>query len=156
MLIDDFDNFASQACSVWFCLFLIQHGHEICTGKIQWNAGPSSTALSMQFCCSICFADNVPPLIVLSGVARSLQGKGAMQVDKKAFEADAKARATANSSSRYGQQEVCQISGLIINSEETRVRDHKMGRNYRCAQLYILAHSAAYAYYLCAFPPKQC
>ena len=54
-----------------------------------------------------------------------------MQADKTAFEADAKARATANSSSRYGQQEVCQISGLIINSEETRVRDHKMGRNYR-------------------------
>lgn len=65
-----------------------------------------------------------------------------MQIDKKAFEADAKARATANSSSRYGQQEVCQISGLIINSEETRVRDHKMGRNYRCACLYC----AAYAY----------
>ena len=43
-----------------------------------------------------------------------------MQADKTAFEADAKARATANSSSRYGQQEVCQISGLIINSEETR------------------------------------
>ena len=59
-----------------------------------------------------------------------------VQIDKKAFEADSKARATANSSSRYGQQEVCQISGLIINSEETRVRDHKMGRNYRCAGLY--------------------
>ena len=56
-----------------------------------------------------------------------------LQADKTAFEADAKARATANSSSRYGQQEVCQISGLIINSEETRVRDHKMGRNYRCS-----------------------
>ena len=55
-----------------------------------------------------------------------------MQAEKKAFEENAKARATANSSSRYGQQEVCQISGLIINSEETRVRDHKMGRNYRC------------------------
>lgn len=55
-----------------------------------------------------------------------------MQAEKKAFEDNAKARATANSSSRYGQQEVCQISGLIINSEETRVRDHKMGRNYRC------------------------
>lgn len=54
-----------------------------------------------------------------------------VKAEKKAFEADAKARATANSSSRYGQQEVCQISGLIINSEETRVRDHKMGRNYR-------------------------
>ena len=56
-----------------------------------------------------------------------------LQVEKTAFEADAKQRATANSSSRYGQQEVCQISGLIINSEETRVRDHKMGRNYRCS-----------------------
>ena len=55
-----------------------------------------------------------------------------LQADKTAFEADAKARAISNSSSRYGQQEVCQISGLIINSEETRVRDHKMGRNYRC------------------------
>ena len=66
-----------------------------------------------------------------------------VQIDKKAFEADAKARATANSSSRYGQQEVCQISGLIINSEETRVRDHKMGRNYRCAWLYKIVCSAA-------------
>lgn len=55
----------------------------------------------------------------------------AVKADKTAFEADAKARAISNSSSRYGQQEVCQISGLIINSEETRVRDHKMGRNYR-------------------------
>ena len=62
-----------------------------------------------------------------------------LQAEKAAFEADAKARATANSSSRYGQQEVCQISGLIINSEETRVRDHKMGRNYRC-ELAKLSH----------------
>lgn len=54
-----------------------------------------------------------------------------VKAEKTSFEADSKARATANSSSRYGQQEVCQISGLIINSEETRVRDHKMGRNYR-------------------------
>ena len=60
-----------------------------------------------------------------------------MQADKKVFEENAKARATANSSSRYGQQEVCQISGLIINSEETRVRDHKMGRNYRCQLMHI-------------------
>ena len=62
-----------------------------------------------------------------------------LQAEKAAFEADANARATANSSSRYGQQEVCQISGLIINSEETRVRDHKAGRNYRCV-LVIASH----------------
>ncbi len=73
-----------------------------------------------------------------------------LQADKTAFEADAKARAISNSSSRYGQQEVCQISGLIINSEETRVRDHKMGRNYRwghsefvspCSQQHTCRHA---------------
>ncbi len=65
-----------------------------------------------------------------------------LQADKTAFEADAKARAISNSSSRYGQQEVCQISGLIINSEETRVRDHKMGRNYRCEKIVSLSAPA--------------
>jgi hypothetical protein len=30
-------------------------------------------------------------------------------------------------------QEVCPLSGVIINKEESRIRDHKNGRNYRCA-----------------------
>ena len=34
---------------------------------------------------------------------------------------------------RYGMQEVCPLSGVIINKEESRIRDHKNGRNYRCA-----------------------
>lgn len=32
---------------------------------------------------------------------------------------------------RYGEQEVCEYSGVIINSEESRLRDHKAGKNYR-------------------------
>ena len=85
-----------------------------CTQHFSHLVAPKlATALALDLTCN---ADN-----------------GVLQAEKKTFEADAKARATANSSSRYGQQEVCQISGLIINSEETRVRDHKMGRNYRCA-----------------------
>ncbi|KAK9804143.1 hypothetical protein WJX73_004648 [Symbiochloris irregularis] len=39
--------------------------------------------------------------------------------------------------SRYGQQEVCPLSGVIINQEESRVRDHKNGRNYKA---WCMAH----------------
>ena len=53
-----------------------------------------------------------------------------VQVHKAKFEEDAQKRA-GGGASRYGQQEVCPFSGVIINKEESRVRDHKNGRNYR-------------------------
>ncbi|KAK9816303.1 hypothetical protein WJX74_004427 [Apatococcus lobatus] len=52
------------------------------------------------------------------------------KTEKAKFEGEARQRAGGNSS-RYGEQEVCPLSGVIVNVEETRVRDHKMGRNYR-------------------------
>lgn len=30
--------------------------------------------------------------------------------------------------------QVCKISGLIINNEESRLQDHYAGRNYKCGQ----------------------
>lgn len=53
-----------------------------------------------------------------------------MQTEKVAFEEEAKQRAQ-DSMNRYGEQEVCKYSGVIINSEESRMRDHKAGKNYR-------------------------
>ena len=52
------------------------------------------------------------------------------QAEKKEFEEEAKQRAQ-DSMNRYGEQEVCKYSGVIINSEESRLRDHKAGKNYR-------------------------
>ncbi|KAK9808590.1 hypothetical protein WJX72_000153 [[Myrmecia] bisecta] len=54
----------------------------------------------------------------------------ALKVQKAQMEAEGYVRA-GNANNRYGMQEVCPLSGVIINREETRVRDHKMGRNYR-------------------------
>lgn len=35
----------------------------------------------------------------------------------------------------YGNlQEVCPYSGVIVNKEESRMRDHRNGRNYRSAR----------------------
>ncbi len=51
-------------------------------------------------------------------------------------EATQKATAAAN---RFGQQEVCPLSGVIINKEESRIRDHKNGRNYKCGWLLVTA-----------------
>ena len=42
---------------------------------------------------------------------------------------------------RYGMQEVCPLSGVIINKEESRIRDHKNGRNYRCAVLCSIVYA---------------
>ena len=53
------------------------------------------------------------------------------QATKAKFEEEAQKRA-GGGASRYGQQEVCPFSGVIVNKEESRVRDHKNGRNYRC------------------------
>jgi len=53
-----------------------------------------------------------------------------LQAEKAAFEVEAKQRAQ-DSLNRYGEQEVCKYSGVIINSEESRLRDHKAGKNYR-------------------------
>ena len=66
--------------------------------------------------------------------------KMVVQMEKGKFEGEARQRAGGNSS-RYGEQEVCPLSGVIVNVEETRVRDHKMGRNYRwvCCGLQALA-----------------
>eukprot|EP00884_Botryococcus_braunii_P001837 jgi/Botrbrau1/11654/Bobra.168_2s0011.1 len=38
---------------------------------------------------------------------------------------------SSGGTARYGQQEVCPLSGVIVNREESRMRDHKAGRNYR-------------------------
>ena len=57
-----------------------------------------------------------------------------LQEEMKTFQTDAKQRAQDNLN-RYGEQEVCQYSGVIINSEESRLRDHKSGKNYRQASL---------------------
>lgn len=54
----------------------------------------------------------------------------ALQAQKAAFTEEAGKRASGGAN-RYGQQEVCPLSGVIINKEESRVRDHKNGRNYR-------------------------
>lgn len=39
--------------------------------------------------------------------------------------------------------QVCQISGLIINNEESRLQDHYSGRNYKCAAVPAAACSVA-------------
>ena len=54
----------------------------------------------------------------------------AVQGRKVAFEEEAMGRA-GGAAGRYGQQEVCPLSGVIVNKEESRMRDHKNGRNYR-------------------------
>lgn len=56
--------------------------------------------------------------------------RGQVQKDKVEEEGLKKASGGAN---RYGQQEVCPLSGVIVNREESRMRDHKAGRNYRWA-----------------------
>ncbi|EIE25974.1 hypothetical protein COCSUDRAFT_46447 [Coccomyxa subellipsoidea C-169] len=52
------------------------------------------------------------------------------EVRRAAFEEEAAIRA-GGGPNRYGQQEVCPLSGVIINKEESRLRDHKNGKNYR-------------------------
>ncbi|KAK9916020.1 hypothetical protein WJX75_007379 [Coccomyxa subellipsoidea] len=54
----------------------------------------------------------------------------AIKARRALFEEEAAVRA-GGGSSRYGQQEVCPLSGVIINREESRLRDHKNGKNYR-------------------------
>ena len=53
-----------------------------------------------------------------------------LQILVSALTEEANKRA-GGGTSRYGQQEVCPLSGVIINQEESRVRDHKNGRNYK-------------------------
>ena len=52
-----------------------------------------------------------------------------LQTQRAAFEAAAEARA-GNNALKNMHQEVCPVSGLIINNDETRLRDHHQGRNY--------------------------
>ena len=67
-----------------------------------------------------------------------------LQLEKTAFEVEAKQRAQ-DSLNRYGEQEVCKYSGVIINSEESRLRDHKAGKNYRCRLQSPLSSRTNYA-----------
>ena len=53
------------------------------------------------------------------------------------MEEEAKQR-IADGINRYGHQEVCSFSGVIINSEESRMRDHKNGRNYKYVSCLII------------------
>ncbi|CAL5218741.1 g457 [Coccomyxa viridis] len=54
----------------------------------------------------------------------------AIKARRKELEEEALETAKANIN-RYGEQEVCPYSGVIVNKEESRMRDHKNGRNYR-------------------------
>ena len=78
---------------------------------------------------------------------------GGAQAEKAKFEGEARQRAGGNSS-RYGEQEVCPLSGVIVNVEETRVRDHKMGRNYRwvCCGLQVLARHRSRIHHVVSAP----
>lgn len=60
----------------------------------------------------------------------SLSIADAVQVERITTEEEARQRAQ-DSVTRYGEQEVCPYSGVIVNREESRLRDHKAGRNYR-------------------------
>ncbi|KDD72763.1 LUC7-like protein [Helicosporidium sp. ATCC 50920] len=53
----------------------------------------------------------------------------ALRAQKTQLESAAAARA-GNSALKGLRQEVCPISGLIINNDEARMRDHHTGRNY--------------------------
>ncbi|PRW39225.1 Luc7 3 [Chlorella sorokiniana] len=54
-----------------------------------------------------------------------------LKVQRSVFEQQAQSRAQSKAG-RLGlqNQQVCQISGLIINNEESRLQDHYSGRNY--------------------------
>ncbi|CAK0773646.1 hypothetical protein CVIRNUC_004087 [Coccomyxa viridis] len=54
----------------------------------------------------------------------------AIKARRATFEEEALETAKANVN-RYGEQEVCRYSGVIVNKEESRMRDHVSGRNYR-------------------------
>ena len=55
---------------------------------------------------------------------------GAMQAQRSALEREA---TTVLAKSAGAAQMVCTFSGVIINVDEARQRDHKSGRNYQCA-----------------------
>ena len=46
------------------------------------------------------------------------------------LEQQAQSRA-GNNAAKNLQQAVCPLSGLIINKEESRIKDHLEGRNYK-------------------------
>ncbi|KAL6784297.1 hypothetical protein ACKKBG_A05600 [Auxenochlorella protothecoides x Auxenochlorella symbiontica] len=52
-----------------------------------------------------------------------------LKAQRAALEAAAEARA-GNNALKNLHQEVCPVSGLIINNDETRLRDHHQGRNF--------------------------
>ena len=55
---------------------------------------------------------------------------GAVQAQRSALEREA---TTVLAKSAGAAQMVCTFSGVIINVDEARQRDHKSGRNYACA-----------------------
>ncbi|PSC67262.1 Luc7 3 [Micractinium conductrix] len=54
----------------------------------------------------------------------------ALKAQRVAFEKAAVQRANLRAGRGLVNQQVCQISGLIINNEESRLQDHLSGRNY--------------------------
>ncbi len=53
-----------------------------------------------------------------------------LQVQRSVFEQQAQSRA-GNNAAKNLQQAVCPVSGLIINKEESRIKDHESGRNFK-------------------------
>ena len=76
------------------------------------------------------------------------------QAERIEFEAEAKQRAQ-DSLNRYGEQEVCKYSGVIINSEESRLRDHKAGKNYRYSQSSLI-HPTSASWKSSSLPSIRC